>query len=121
MDVGGLVYYLSLGVLALFGLLMVIAVIRLIFWLITIIVLPPGIWIFPNLFADVGVIESFIPLWAWDVPPEKKKIKRAGKKKTKKAAAEPAAEAETATATAADEPNESSQVAQDPQDYTDIN
>jgi len=115
------VYYLSLGVLALFGLLMVIAVIRLILWLITIIVLPPGIWIFPNLFADVGVIESFIPLWAWDVPPEKKKIKRAGKKKTRKTAAEPAAEPETATATATDEPKEASQVAQDPQDYTDIN
>lgn len=79
------VYYLSLGVLALFGLLMVIAVIRLIIWLITIVVLPPGIWIFPNLFADVGVIESFIPLWGWDVPPEKKKVKRTKKKGKKHA------------------------------------
>jgi len=79
------VYYLSLGVLALFGLLMVIAVIRLIIWLISIVVLPPGIWIFPNLFADVGVIESFIPLWGWDVPPEKKKVKRTKKKGKKHA------------------------------------
>ncbi|KAL4402065.1 Translocation protein S62 [Malassezia pachydermatis] len=101
------VYYLSLGVLGLFGLLMVIAVIRLIFWVITIVVAPPGIWIFPNLFADVGVVESFIPLWAWDVPPPKKKLKRT-KKKGKKAvvdgdAPQPDetadADVETATAT----------------------
>lgn len=81
------VWYLSIGVLGLFGLLMVIAVIRLILWLITIVVLPPGIWIFPNLFADVGVIESFIPLWAWDEPPPKRKegkVKKAKKGKAKK-------------------------------------
>lgn len=94
------VYYLSLGVLGLFGLLMVLAVVRLILWVITIVVVPPGIWLFPNLFADVGVIESFIPLWAWDVPPEKKKVKRT-KKKTKRAGAAvadaPAAEDAPAT------------------------
>ncbi|WFD03160.1 Translocation protein S62 [Malassezia obtusa] len=83
------VWYLSLGVLGLFGLLMVIAVLRLIFWLISIVVLPPGIWVFPNLFADVGVIESFIPLWAWDVPPPKAKKAKKGKK-TKRSAGAPA-------------------------------
>ena len=82
------VYYLSLGVLGLFGLLMVIAVIRLIFWVISIVVVPPGIWIFPNLFADVGIIESFIPLWAWDVPPPKVKAKKHKKKRDKRAAAD---------------------------------
>ena len=77
------VWYLSMFVLALFGLLMVIAVIRLIIWAITIVVVPPGIWIFPNLFADVGVIESFIPLWAWDEAPPKKEKGKKGKKKAK--------------------------------------
>ncbi|PKI83908.1 Translocation protein S62 [Malassezia vespertilionis] len=80
------VWYLSVALLGLFALLMIIALIRLIIWAVTIAVLPPGIWIFPNLFADVGVIESFIPLWSWDVVPEKIKIKKAKKaKKVKKA------------------------------------
>lgn len=127
------VYYLSLGVLALFGLLMVIAVIRLIFWLISIVVIPPGIWIFPNLFADVGVIESFIPFWAWDVKPEKKTVKR-GKKKGKKAATtaaglngtndETLATASGVESTSADNAPAGAEVVTEPQetrDYADIN
>jgi len=36
---------------------------------------PPGIWLFPNLFEDVGFFESFVPLWAWQkVPKGKKKL-----------------------------------------------
>ncbi|PWZ02321.1 translocation protein, partial [Testicularia cyperi] len=66
------VWYLSVGVLGLIGLFFAIAIVRLIFWLITIVVAKPGIWIFPNLFEDVGFVDSFIPLWAWDVPPPKK-------------------------------------------------
>jgi len=50
------VSYLSMGVLGLVGLFFVIAILRLIFWLITIVVAPPGIWIFPQLFADVGFV-----------------------------------------------------------------
>lgn len=50
------VSYLSFGVLGLIGLFFAIAIIRLIFYAITIIVVPPGIWIFPKLFADVGVV-----------------------------------------------------------------
>ncbi|WFD40353.1 Translocation protein S62 [Malassezia japonica] len=80
------VWYLSMVILGLFGLLMVIAVLRLIFWVFSIVAFPPGIWIFPNLFADVGVIESFIPLWAWDVPPPKPKAKKAKKAKKSKRA-----------------------------------
>lgn len=57
------VWYLSVGILGLFGLLMVIAVLRLIFWVISIVVLPPGIWIFPNLFADVGVVRARLTLF----------------------------------------------------------
>ncbi|KAG8833580.1 Translocation protein S62 [Serendipita sp. 399] len=79
------VSYLSMGILGLIGLFFVIAILRLIFWIISIVVVPPGIWIFPQLFADVGFVDSFIPLWDWDV--KKKKVKKEGKsKKSKKEA-----------------------------------
>ncbi|KAL9937433.1 hypothetical protein V8E36_003842 [Tilletia maclaganii] len=73
------VWYLSIGVLGLIGLFFALAIFRLIFYVITIVVARPGIWIFPNLFEDVGFVDSFIPLWAWDVapPPKKKKSKKA--------------------------------------------
>lgn len=50
------VWYLSIGVLGLIGLFFVIAILRLIFYIITIVVASPGIWIFPQLFADVGFV-----------------------------------------------------------------
>ncbi|KAI6168432.1 translocation protein Sec62-domain-containing protein [Pisolithus thermaeus] len=74
------VWYLSMGALGLIGAFFGLAIVRLIFYIITIIVVPPGIWIFPKLFADVGVIESFIPLWEWDLPKKKGEKKRKGKK-----------------------------------------
>lgn len=70
------VWYLSVGALGLIGLFFAIAIVRLIFWLITVVVAKPGIWIFPNLFEDVGFVDSFIPFWAWDVPPPPKKSKK---------------------------------------------
>jgi len=73
-------YYLSLLFFALIGLFFVIAIVRLIFYIITVIVASPGIWIFPNLFADVGFVDSFIPGWDWDLPPQKKKRKSKGEK-----------------------------------------
>ncbi|KAI0947763.1 hypothetical protein AcW1_009443 [Taiwanofungus camphoratus] len=73
------VSYLSFGVLGLIGLFFALAIVRLIFYIITVIVASPGIWIFPKLFADVGFIESFIPLWEWDIPKKKSKKKRADK------------------------------------------
>ncbi|THH30600.1 hypothetical protein EUX98_g3570 [Antrodiella citrinella] len=73
------VWYLSIGVLGLIGLFFAIAIVRLIFYIITIIVASPGIWIFPKLFADVGFVESFIPLWEWDEPKKKSKKKRTEK------------------------------------------
>ncbi|EGF82166.1 hypothetical protein BATDEDRAFT_34626 [Batrachochytrium dendrobatidis JAM81] len=66
------VYYLSLGMMGLIGALMAIAVLRLIIWVVLLLVIGQGGWLFPNLWADVGIIESFMPLWGWD---EKKKIK----------------------------------------------
>ncbi|KAG0239769.1 Translocation protein S62 [Actinomortierella wolfii] len=62
------VWYLSVGVLILLGLFFAMAIVRLIFFMITWVVLKPGIWIFPNLFEDVGFVDSFIPLWGWHEP-----------------------------------------------------
>lgn len=59
------VWYLSLGSLWLFGGLMVLAIIRLIIYAFSL-VLGKGFWLFPNLFADVGIIDSFIPLYGYD-------------------------------------------------------
>jgi hypothetical protein len=50
------VYYLSLGVLGLIGVFIGIAVVRLIIWVGTSLVMKRGIWWFPNLFEDVGFV-----------------------------------------------------------------
>ncbi|KAI0763454.1 translocation protein [Trametes elegans] len=83
------VWYLSIGVLGLIGLFFALAVVRLIFYIITVIVASPGIWIFPKLFADVGFVESFIPLWEWDLPKKKSKKKRSEKGKETNGSASP--------------------------------
>jgi len=82
------VWYLSMGMLGLIGLFFGIAVLRLIFYIITVIVASPGIWVFPQLFADVGFVDSFIPLWEWDVPKKKSKKKKGDKSKDKSSDAE---------------------------------
>lgn len=54
----------------------VLAIVRLIVFSVTIFMYPPGIWLFPNLFADVGFIDSFIPVWSYhgvDTRPKKKR------------------------------------------------
>lgn len=65
------VYYLSMGLLGLLCLFFVIAIIRFFIYIFSLIVGKP-FWLFPNLFADVGVIESFIPLYEWEKPKKKK-------------------------------------------------
>ncbi|KAI9346956.1 translocation protein Sec62-domain-containing protein [Obelidium mucronatum] len=57
------VYYLSLVALGLIGVFFAIAILRLIIWLVLKVSTGRSGWLFPNLFADVGVIESFIPTW----------------------------------------------------------
>lgn len=52
------VWYISIAVLGLIGLLFAIAIVRLIFYIITVLVASPGIWIFPRLFADVGFVSA---------------------------------------------------------------
>jgi len=71
------VWYLSMGMLGLIGLFFVMAIFRLILFCITVFAVPPGLWLYPNLFEDVGFFDSFRPVWGWQE--EKKK----GKKKSK--------------------------------------
>lgn len=59
------VWYLSIAVLGLIGLFFAIAVVRLIVWLVTIVAVRPGIWIFPNLFADVGFVSLSCQILSW--------------------------------------------------------
>ncbi|KAJ8099423.1 translocation protein Sec62-domain-containing protein [Lipomyces tetrasporus] len=70
------VWYLSMGMLGLLAAFFGMAIVRLILFAITYFAIPPGLWIFPNLFEDVGFVDSFIPLYAWNVKPEKKKKKK---------------------------------------------
>lgn len=55
------VWYLSVGVLGLIAAFFGLAIVRLVLWLVTKVVARPGIWLFPNLFADVGFVRS-LPL-----------------------------------------------------------
>jgi translocation protein SEC62 len=57
------VYYLSLCSMGFLMFVMALGVIRLILWLVLVITIGRGGWLFPDLFADKGVIESFTPLW----------------------------------------------------------
>jgi hypothetical protein len=59
------VWYLSMGMLGLIGLFFAMAIVRLIIFVITIFAVPPGLWLYPNLFEDVGFFDSFRPVWAW--------------------------------------------------------
>ena len=52
------VWYLSMGMLGLLGLFFAMAIFRLILFLITMFAAPPGFWLFPNLFEDVGFFDS---------------------------------------------------------------
>lgn len=58
-------WYLSMAFFGLIVLFFVMAIFRLILFFITMFSHPPGLWLFPNLFEDVGFVDSFIPLWAW--------------------------------------------------------
>jgi len=81
-------WYLIMAMFGLVGLFFAIAIVRLIFYIITVIVASPGIWIFPQLFADVGFVDSFIPVWEWDLPKKKLKKKKGDKKEKGKASSE---------------------------------
>ncbi|KAK4221738.1 translocation protein Sec62-domain-containing protein [Podospora fimiseda] len=69
------VYYLSWGLLCFLGLFFAMAIFRVILFCITYFVLSPGLWLFPNLWEDVSVVDSFKPVWAWHENKPKKKKK----------------------------------------------
>ncbi|KAK4109556.1 translocation protein [Canariomyces notabilis] len=72
-------YYLSWGFLCFLGLFFAMAIFRVILFCVTYFVLPPGFWLFPNLWEDVSVIDSFKPVWAWHEPAAKGKKKKSKK------------------------------------------
>ena len=60
------VWYLSMGMLGLIGLFFAMALFRLILFVATVFTVPPGLWLYPNLFEDVGFFDSFRPVWGWN-------------------------------------------------------
>ncbi|OTB08140.1 hypothetical protein M426DRAFT_317241 [Hypoxylon sp. CI-4A] len=73
------VYYLSWGFLMLLGLFFLMAIFRVILFCITYFVVPPGLWLYPNLWEDVSFMDSFRPVWAWHETAKPKKKKKATK------------------------------------------
>ncbi|KAL8651666.1 MAG: hypothetical protein Q9226_004604 [Calogaya cf. arnoldii] len=71
------VWYLSMGMLGLIGLFFAMAIFRAILFGVTYFAVPPGLWLYPNLFEDVGFFDSFRPVWGWQE--EKKKKGKKGK------------------------------------------
>ncbi|KAF2786577.1 translocation protein [Melanomma pulvis-pyrius CBS 109.77] len=77
------VWYLSMGMLGLIGLFFAMAIVRLILFIITMFAVPPGFWLYPNLFEDVGFFDSFRPWGAWQETAEDIKNKKLAKKEKK--------------------------------------
>ncbi|EDN07256.1 translocation protein sec62 [Histoplasma capsulatum] len=71
------VWYLSIGAMGLLGLFFAMSIFRLILFCVTYFAVPPGLWLYPNLFEDVGFFDSFRPVWGWQ---ESKKSKKKSKK-----------------------------------------
>jgi translocation protein SEC62 len=69
------VSYLSNAAMAFIAALLAISVVRLIVWFGSCIFCKQALWIFPNLYADVGFFDSFKPFMAWEEPKEKKEKK----------------------------------------------
>lgn len=57
--------YVFYPIIAFLCFIVVLGFVRLIFFAVTFFAKPPGIWLFPNLFADVGFFESFVPVWCY--------------------------------------------------------
>ena len=81
------VWYLSMACLGVLGLFFAMAIFRLILFTITMFAVPPGLWLYPNLFEDVGFFDSFKPVWAWQETAESKKAAKTAKKDKKRAKA----------------------------------
>lgn len=66
------VWYLSTGLLLLIAAFFGIAFVRLIIFIVSYFTMSRRFWLFPNLFADCGVIDSFKPLYGWEDPSSNK-------------------------------------------------
>jgi translocation protein SEC62 len=86
------VWYLSVLMMGLIALFFAMAFVRLILFIITFFLTPPGLWLYPNLFEDVGFFDSFRPLWGWHET--KEDIKRKKKEKKERRAQKKLAQAE---------------------------
>ncbi|CAK4033853.1 Translocation SEC62 [Lecanosticta acicola] len=86
------VWYLSMAMLGVLGLFFAMAIFRLILFLITFFTVSPGLWLYPNLFEDVGFFDSFRPVWAWHedekAMKKRKKTERMAKKERRAAKAD---------------------------------
>ncbi|KAK2742823.1 Translocation protein S62 [Myotisia sp. PD_48] len=102
------VWYLSVGMMGLLGLFFAMSIFRLILFCATVFTVPPGLWLFPNLFEDVGFIDSFIPLWGWQESKKKKKSKKDSTKS--KPAVEPSNSTPEANSQAQPEPSDNKPV-----------
>jgi translocation protein SEC62 len=96
------VYYLSWGLMGLLGLFFLMAIFRVILFCITYFAVPPGLWLYPNLWEDVSFMDSFRPVWAWHetTKPKKKKKKSSAGGATVASSAVAAATGQVAPATA---------------------
>ncbi|CCF58230.1 hypothetical protein KAFR_0E00760 [Kazachstania africana CBS 2517] len=82
-------YYVSLACLGLLGAFFIIAIIRFILYIISLTFAKEkgGFWLFPNLFEDCGILDSFKPFYGFgekDSYSYIKKMKRLKKKQAKK-------------------------------------
>ncbi|MCJ1263350.1 Translocation protein S62 [Lobaria immixta] len=95
------VWYLSMGMLGLIGLFFAMAIFRLLLFCATVFTVKPGLWLYPNLFEDVGFFDSFRPVWGWQET-NKKKSKKS--RPSKPATSTDAAAATTTTSTPSSPP-----------------
>lgn len=104
------VWYLSNLALGVISLFFALAIVRLVVYLITLVAMKDQLWVFPNLFADCGVLESFQPSYEWAVSggSDKKKSK---KKSKKEAAVSTTTPATTNTTSVASETTPSKRIA----------
>lgn len=78
------VWYVSMGCLGLLVAFFGMAIVRLVIFCVLYPILSPGFWLFPNLFADCGFWESFVPLYGWGnevVDPKTRKLQERKKEK----------------------------------------
>ncbi|KAI9750684.1 MAG: Translocation protein S62 [Lichina confinis] len=79
------VWYLSMAMLGVIGLFFAMSLFRLVLFCATVFTVPPGLWLYPNLFEDVGFFDSFRPVWGWHEDKKTmKKNAKAAKESSKK-------------------------------------